>query len=147
MRDTALADSVQIPGTVAIRGPAATAKRGEFTGLILPATVVPSATVRASTAGLRVFACHRPFRSSGMHGDTSEFLYYFSREPVDGRIDMADARHDHDFELQRRDASNAGQGELFLVCGAAARTRSKGPEACTAFWAGIAGCFKPLHEG
>ncbi|HUX13911.1 MAG TPA: metallophosphoesterase [Spirochaetia bacterium] len=96
-------------------------------------------SIRESSADLRVFACHRPFYSSGTHGDTSELLFYFSRELADGRIDVAVAGHDHDLELQRRDANGDGRDELFLISGAAARTRSISPGPYTTYSAGITG--------
>ncbi|WP_455382558.1 metallophosphoesterase [Salinispira pacifica] len=79
--------------------------------------------LRSDSSDLRIFACHRPFYSSGMHGDTPELLYYFGRELSSGRIDVVLSGHDHDLELQSRDVDGDSDPELFVVSGAAARSR------------------------
>jgi len=86
------------------------------------------ARLQNSSADVTIVATHRPFYSSGRHGNTDFLLSYFSTELNSGKIDMTLSGHDHDLELQRR--GNSAKNTLFVVSGSAARTRpiSAGPK-------------------
>jgi len=79
--------------------------------------------VRSRKSDLTILAAHRPFHSSGAHGDDPRMNYRFASLLEDGLINIAVAGHDHDLELQERDQNQDGIKEWFIVSGAAGKVR------------------------
>jgi acid phosphatase len=75
------------------------------------------------SAAYSVLALHHALYSSGIHGDSPELLALFAGSLGAGKIRVVLSGHDHDQELQERDADGDGIMETFAVSGAAGKSR------------------------
>ena len=82
-----------------------------------------------------MIAMHKPFYTSGEHGDDALLIERFRDLLSDGLVEFVVSGHDHDMELQERDANADGAMERFAVSGSAAKLRSISPGPHTLFGA------------
>jgi acid phosphatase len=75
------------------------------------------------SAAYSVLALHHALYSSGIHGDSPELLALFAGSLGAGKIRIVLSGHDHDQELQERDADGDGILETFIVSGSAGKSR------------------------